>query len=288
MIIYGKVSMKRSIGFLIIFIIYLLAFLIAYYTYKLLKVDSFIIKIIICDIVATIYIWVCGIIYHNASVYDPYWSVAPMVIIPLFIKELHIGSIILLIVVLIWGIRLTLNWVYTFKGLQYQDWRYSQFQKKYPRIFQLINLTGIHLMPTIIVISVMLPAFVYLSNPKFNIVTIIGAIISFIGIIFELFADVQMHSFRKMNSKNSINIGLWKYSRHPNYLGEILMWWGIFILSLSGGIKLIYIIGPILNTLMFNFISIPLMEKRLTKSKEDYSLYQAKTSRLLLLPPRKG
>lgn len=279
--------MRRSLSYAVIFLIYLVAFGVGYLTFKLLNIPSYTIKIIICDIVATLFVWLMGVILKNSSVYDPYWSVAPLVIIPLFIKQLDLPSILLLTVVFIWGIRLTLNWAYTFKNLQWQDWRYTYFKEKFPRGWHFINLTGINLMPTIIVISVMLPAFKFLEDPKFNIITIIGIAISLFGISCEFFADLQMHRFKKQGLSTTINTGLWKYSRHPNYLGEILMWWGIFIIALSGKVSIFYIIGPILNTLLFIVISIPLIEKRLLETKRDYRLYQQTTSKLLLLPPKK-
>jgi steroid 5-alpha reductase family enzyme len=142
-------------------------------------------------------------------------------------------------------------------------------------------------MPTIIVISVMLPAFKYLENPRFNLITVLGALVSILGIVCESIADIEMHLFRKQNKNHTINNGLWKYSRHPNYFGEILMWWGVFIYSLSGNISFLYIIGPLALTALFYFVSIPLMERRLLEKKTDYLKYQRSTSKLILFPPKK-
>src|SRR5690554_4241769 len=107
--------MKRNSSFIIIFIIYVLAFLVGFFTFKLLKFDNFLTKIIISDIVATVFVWIIGIFFKNSSVYDPYWSVAPMVIVPFFVEEVNLHSILMISVIVIWGLRLTINWAYTFK-----------------------------------------------------------------------------------------------------------------------------------------------------------------------------
>jgi steroid 5-alpha reductase family enzyme len=79
--------------------------------------------------------------------------------------------------------------------------------------------------------------------------------------------------------------GLWKYCRHPNYFGEILMWWGIFIMMMSSVPYMFYLLaGPLANTLMFVFISIPMAEKRLAGYKTDFDEYVKQTRVLIPLP----
>ncbi|MDD5017054.1 MAG: DUF1295 domain-containing protein, partial [Eubacteriales bacterium] len=79
--------------------------------------------------------------------------------------------------------------------------------------------------------------------------------------------------------------GLWRYSRHPNYLGEVLFWWGVWVIQMSVLPALWWtIFAPTAMTLLFLFISIPMMEKRLLASKEGYAAYKKSTSMLLLLP----
>ena len=106
----------------------------------------------------------------------------------------------------------------------------------------------------------------------------------------EFFADIQMHKFKKKNTdKDKVcDVGLWKYSRHPNYLGEILVWVGVYVFMLAVVPEFWYFgIGAILMFCLFYFISIPLMEKRQMERRAGYAQYRAKTSKLLLLPPKK-
>ena len=106
----------------------------------------------------------------------------------------------------------------------------------------------------------------------------------------ELISDIQMKKFVKIRSSRSevINIGLWKYSRHPNYLGEITVWFGVALNLIFINPPYWYLIfGAVINLLMFLFISIPMEEKHLREYKENYDEYLKTTSVLFILPRRK-
>ena len=158
--------------------------------------------------------------------------------------------------------------------------------------FQLVNLLGICMVPTIIVYLASIPMFLYIfENRDFEPLNIIGLGIMILGTMLELISDNNMAKFKKIRKDNSeiINVGLWKYSRHPNYLGEILFWYGVafvFIISSSFEFKYWYaIIGTILNTLLFIFISIPMAENHMKNYKPGFTEYKKKTR--MLLPIKK-
>ena len=197
-------------------------------------------------------------------------------------KGFNLVSLILSLVVLIWGIRLTTNWAYTFHSFEYEDWRYRMLREKTKVFYPLINLLGIHMFPTLVVCLCILPVvFTFEYACTLNVVTIIGLIISVFAFSIQGIADVQMHKFRKKKIKGLIRDGLWKYSRHPNYLGEILMWWGVAIAVVSVLPQMFYLfLGAIVNTLMFLFVSIPMAEKRQSR-KEGYEQYKNETRMLL-------
>ena len=114
-------------------IMYLIAALIGYLTFKLTRSEMpELLALFLADVVATVIVWGFGLLYKNVSVYDPYWSVAPPVMFTAFgvyksVFTLPVG--LLLVAVWYWGIRLTGNWAYTFKGLAYEDWRYTRYRK---------------------------------------------------------------------------------------------------------------------------------------------------------------
>ena len=201
-------------------------------------------------------------------------------------KGFNLVNLLLTLVVLIWGIRLTTNWAYTFYSFEYEDWRYRMLREKTKKFYPLINLLGIHMFPTIVVYLCILPVtFTFEYVCTLNFLTILGLIISVFAFSIQGIADVQMHKFRKTKTKTLIRDGLWKYSRHPNYLGEILMWWGVGIAVVSVLPQMFYLLlGAIVNTLMFLFVSIPMAEKRQAR-KEGYEQYKKETR--MLLPIRK-
>ena len=248
-------------------------------------------RLLFADLAATLVIWLLSLMFQNASIYDPYWSVQPVVILTLLLMKYNrydIGSVLLYAVIAYWGIRLTVNWAYTFQGLRNQDWRYDQLKEQTGRMFQLVNLLGIQLMPTLIVYLCILPAAYYMELvDTFNIKIVIGLIISTAAATLQMISDNQMHKFRKSNpdKKKIIRNGLWKYSRHPNYLGEILMWWGVYLTMVGIHHDKWYLcIGALINTFLFLLISIPMAEKRLSGYKEGYEEYKKETRKLLPLP----
>ncbi len=278
--------MRRDISFIVIFLIYGFAFSVGVVVFLGLTIESMILRVIIADIVATLVVFLFSTRFKNSSIYDPYWSVAPLVIVPFFVETWSLASILLVGVIAFWAIRLTFNWAMTFKGLDHEDWRYQYFKERFPRLWPLVNLLGIHLMPTAIVIMVMIPALLYLlNNPTINPVVFLGAFLSTLATLIQWHSDKTIHQFKRTNPKQICNQGLWQYSRHPNYFGEILMWFGVFVMLMGVAPSYYYSgIGPIINLLLFLSVSIPLMEQRQLKRKEGYNQYIEQTNMLIPLP----
>ena len=281
-----KVLNSKSLSLLIITIIYVIATIPAIIIYNKLPYSTYI-NLLIADIIATVIVYIFSVIFNNSSIYDPYWSVQPIVILLGYIigKKLNVSGILVLIAILSWGIRLTINWIYTFPNLTKQDWRYTKYKEETGVFYQPINFLGIHLMPTIIVYLVTIPALEIIDSNSFNPVSIIGFILSICAVILQGTADYQMHRYRKKNIHGLFREGLWKYSRHPNYLGEILMWWGVAIEAFCLTSKLWVFIGAIAVTILFLTVSIPLADKRQSK-KEGYKKYHKETRSLIPLPKK--
>lgn len=285
---------KKIKGLLILLIAYLGAFAIGYASFLLLEdYVSVIWNLLIADVVATIYIWVVGIFYKTASIYDPYWSVQTVVIFVCLMigyKTFNLGSILYLSGLLFWAVRLTYNFIYGFTDISYIDWRYAQIKEKTGKLYQLVSLLGIHLVPTFVVFFASVPSFLYIINGQdFSLLQLIGLAIMILGTLLELVSDKNMATFKKVRTSKDeiINVGLWKYSRHPNYLGEILFWYGVALVFILNNLNLWFvIIGAILNTMLFLFISIPLAENHLKSYKKGFDEYKKKTR--MLLPIKKG
>jgi steroid 5-alpha reductase family enzyme len=281
---------NKPAGILIITCIYIVAACIGLWAYVLMPF-AFWLKLLLADCIATVFVFMFSLAFNNASVYDPYWSVQPIVIITFFslFYDVTSASLLLLISIVYWGIRLTCNWAYTFGGLGHQDWRYTKIKNENGRLYPLLNFAGIHMMPTLIVFACTLPAvFVLRQELNANIGSIIGACVCIGAATLQLVADIQMHKYRKSGQHGLIRTGLWKHSRHPNYLGEILMWWGVAIQAVSVMPERWWLIaGAVANTVMFFTVSIPMADKR-QSSKPGYSEYKAATRSLLPLPRLSG
>ncbi len=280
-------NIKRSWSYLIIALVYAVATAVGLLVFNALTLD-FWLSLLIADIAATAVTFIFSVIFDNASVYDPYWSVQPIVItlaIVLYVGVSELG-IIMTSVVLAWGIRLTANWAYTFHGMTHQDWRYTMLKEKTGIFYPLVNFLGIHLFPTLVVYACVLPvAYAILLKLPINVFSVLFCLLSLGAVCLQGTADVQMQKFRKSRTGGFIRVGLWKYSRHPNYLGEVLMWWGMAGALICAVPSAWYLgAGALVNTLMFLFISIPMADKRQSK-KIGFDEYKSATR--MLLPIRK-
>lgn len=277
---------SRKLSFLFTLIIYALAVAVGVYAFDRVS-GSIYVRVFLADVAATVFLYLVSLPLGNASVYDPYWSVAPIVILPLFMRAFGVwnaGTIALLGCVGYWGIRLTANWAYTFHGYNHQDWRYTMLREKSGAFFPFVSLFGIMLFPTLVVFFCLLPALHYVQAGGVNLFTLLGLALCISAATLQLVADIQLHRFQ-LQAKNRGQIirgGVWRHARHPNYLGEILMWWGVYAVLLSVRPDLWLLgIGALVNTLMFQFISIPMAETRMAGYKEGFDRYIKETNRLL-------
>lgn len=291
-----KLKSSRRASFVVITLIYIVAAVLGIWAFAALKDIHFLLRLFAADFAATVFVWLWGVIFSNSSVYDPYWSVAPPLMLSgyaIYCGASSLPVVLMLIAVWYWAIRLTGNWAYTFPDLNKQDWRYDMYKEKFPRLWHVVNFTGINLMPTIVVFLAMVPGFLLVeqtasSSVLSNSWTWLGFILCIGAATLQLVSDTQAHRFRKAHRGEVCTVGLWSLSRHPNYLGEILMWWGVYMMYLTVGVRcqswseiLIPAIGALANTCLFVFISIPMMEKRQIANKPGYAAYR-KNVRMLI------
>ena len=282
-----KIKNSRARSFIVMLFVYLIAISGGIVLYDILPFNIYV-NLLIADVFATVLTFIYSLVFDNASVYDPYWSVAPIVvgIYGVYSQGFNFVSTLIFIAVMLWGIRLTVNWAYTFKGLNFQDWRYTMLKEKTGKLYFFVNFFGIHLVPTLVVYGCMVPMLVAFENDfTFNYGTLYFFLVALCAIALQLVSDIQMHKYRKNRIAAFIRVGLWKYSRHPNYLGEITMWWSVALMVVCAMPSAWYVtIGAFANTLMFLFISIPMADKRQAK-KEGFDEYKRETR--MLFPIKK-
>ncbi len=282
-----KLKQNRAVSYLILTVIYFLAWLLGYRLFRSLPFD-FWLNLLLADVGATVLVFAFSTLLGNASVYDPYWSVFPVAAIataslgqPLTpLNAAHLA------VIGLWGVRLTANWAYTFHSLNDQDWRYTMLKEKTGAWYPAVSFLGIHLMPTLIVYGCSLPALLAVQwRLKGDLLSFFFVLMSLGAVVLQGVADAQMHAFRREHRGRLIRSGLWTWSRHPNYLGEILMWWGIGLSTVQAARGDGWLLaGALANTLLFLFVSIPMADRRQAR-KEGYAAYRDSTR--MLLPIRR-
>ncbi len=252
----------------------------------------------VADLAATFFIYGGSRLLGNSSLYDPYWSVAP---VPVAFWLAHgpgdasgvseTREVLVLLGVTLWGVRLTGNWLYGWQGFGHEDWRYRDLATRSGRHWWLVSLTGVHLFPTLIVFAGMLPLYPALvtGSPTPNLLDLLAILVTLAAVALELGADVALHRHvgHEGGRSTTLKTGLWAHSRHPNYLGEILFWWGLALFGLAaGGGWLWCLSGAIAMTAMFVAISIPMIERRMLERRSDYGSYRRQVPMLVPLPGR--
>ena len=254
---------------------------------------------LVADVGATGVVFLFSFAYQNSSFYDPYWSVAPPAIALYFslrpASEGIDGLRVLLVfaLVLAWAVRLTWNWARGWQGLGHEDWRYLRLQEQSGRAYWLVSFFGIHLMPTLWVFLgclSLVPALAPGTRPL-GVLDAVAALVTAGSIWIEKRADDELLHFRRggHGPHAILETGLWAWSRHPNYFGEMGFWWGLWLFGLAADPAWWWtIVGPISITLMFRFVSLPMVETRMLERRPDYAAHTQTTSLVIPWPPRRS
>ena len=248
-------------------------------------ITIFVFNLLIVSVLFVISLWI-----KKADIIDIYWGPAFLLssLIILFINQSYSLPIIVVIFVLgLWSIRLGSH-LYSRNIGQSEDIRYTKIRSKYGNLglFVINYVVQATLIP---IISLPIIIVVVSNLNELNFVSYAAIIVALSGIVIEALADSQLKEFKRHESnKNKVmNLGLWNYSRHPNYLGEIGFWFGIYFMGISSGLSPYWlVVCPLTMLALFIFVSCPMMDNRSLINRSDYKDYMKKTSQLLLLPPK--
>ena len=259
------------------------------------QTESLVLDALIADVLATVVIFIASRIHHSSSFYDAYWSVIPPLIMFWWWSQAPADAdqtrlLLVAIVMMLWAIRLTANWVYSFPGLPHEDWRYQPLRDKAPKLELLIDFFAIHLIPTGQVFLGLLPVYVVSrSSRELGWLDFLAFAVGLGAVLLELVADTQMHRFVRTRTPGQVmDQGVWSWSRHPNYFGEFSFWLalGLFGLAAAPGDWWWVLLGSLAMLAMFQGVSIPLMEERSLARRPAYAEVVARTARFVPRPPR--
>lgn len=232
--------------------------------------------------------------FKDFSIVDIAWGLGFILILVIGHSRLapnDTRSIILSLMVIIWGLRLSLYLFFRNIG-KGEDYRYQDVRGRWGKKANLKAYFYIFLMQAVLLIIISSPIILILKNSASPLSwsDFLGIGVFLIGMFFETVADWQVYRFKShpQNKGKLFTGGLYKYSRHPNYFGEFLIWWGIFCLSIADGPIGLCLIGPItISFFLLKVSGIPLLEKK-RKENPDYKIWSEKTSAFIPWPPRKS
>ncbi|MEK7602182.1 MAG: DUF1295 domain-containing protein [Patescibacteria group bacterium] len=191
------------------------------------------------------------------------------------------GSLILVALVALWGSRLSLR-IFTKNRGKPEDFRYKAWRDEWGDQFALRSFLQVFMLQGLIIFLVALPVTLALTHPNFlhSPLFTFGFLVWCVGFLLEAVGDYQLDAFitKSENTGKIMQSGLWKYTRHPNYFGESVMWWGIAVSASSiTTLPLLCFVSPVLITyLLLRVSGVPLLEKR-WEGRSDWETYKAKT-----------
>lgn len=205
-------------------------------------------------------------------------------------KNIFLMPIVVNVLVSIWGLRLAYH-IYSRNKNKTEDYRYATWRAEWGKWFYLRSYFQIYILQGLLLFMISLPVlFINIYQVEsFGIFALLGILVWGLGFFFESVGDAQLAKFIKdpLNKGKLMQSGLWQYTRHPNYFGEVTQWWGIFIIALSVPYGLVSILGPITITFLILKVSgIPMLEKKMEQNPE-FALYKKRTSIFFPLPVKK-
>jgi steroid 5-alpha reductase family enzyme len=231
-------------------------------------------------------VWLISLLKKDASIVDIFWGLG-FALIATVSAAMGDGygprKTLIVLLTAVWGFRLAIHIFWRNKG-KGEDFRYMAMRLRFGKHFSLVSLITVFGLQGLLMWIISLPlrmAQISPSPARLGVLDWIGAAVWLIGFVFESVGDFQLALFKfdDGNRGKVMNRGLWKYTRHPNYFGDSLVWWGFFLIALSVPRGIWTVISPLIMTgLLMKVSGVALLEKTLIKTKPDYRDYVRKTS----------
>jgi steroid 5-alpha reductase family enzyme len=238
-------------------------------------------------------VWLLSIALRDASIVDIVWGLGFVVIavVGYLRGEGFDGRRALLTVLTAaWGLRLALHLLVRNWGAG-EDYRYRAMRRRWGPRFPLISLVTVFALQGVIMWVVSLPVQAAQVAPTPDTLTwvdAVGVAVWAVGLTFEVVGDWQLRRFKAdpANKGKVMDRGLWRYTRHPNYFGDATTWWGLGIIAVAAGAWW-SLVGPLVMTVFLMRVSgVPMLERRLTRTRPGYEEYARRTSAFVPLPPK--
>jgi steroid 5-alpha reductase family enzyme len=242
---------------------------------------------------AMLALWVLSLALRDVSIVDVFWGLG-FVMVAYWTEAHSDGAIarawLVTALVTVWGVRLGayLLWRNWRAG---EDYRYQAMRRHYGRHFWLVSLVVVFGLQAVLMWVISLPvqlAVAAAAPLDLGLLDVVGTTLVIVGVALETIGDFQLARFKDdpANRGHVMDRGLWRYTRHPNYFGDAVVWWGLYCFALATRHPLA-IVSPIVMTYLLTRLSgVPLLEKRLVRTRPGYAEYVARTSGFIPWPPR--
>ncbi|MCB5269434.1 MAG: DUF1295 domain-containing protein [Candidatus Cloacimonetes bacterium] len=253
---------------------------------------------IILQIVLAVFVYMnllfaMAIILKKNDIVDVAWGggfILCAVLLLILAPHYHWRRMLVSGMVILWGLRLA-TYIFIRNRGKKEDFRYAKWRKDWGKSWILRSYLQVFILQGFFMLSIAYPLFLYDSNQvkALNCLDLIGMLTWLLGFFFEAVGDHQLSRFKQdpANKGQIMDQGLWRYTRHPNYFGEALMWWGIFVLTLNTSLGWAAIFSPvIITTLLLRVSGVPLLEKKYADNPQ-YRDYVRRTSSFLPWFPKK-
>jgi steroid 5-alpha reductase family enzyme len=238
-------------------------------------------------------LWVVSVILKNSSIVDMWWGPGILLIgLTYFMTTSGAPGRARMVVSLLalWAIRLA--WHIGARNIGHgEDFRYAKWRQERGASWWWFSYFKVFVLQSVIAWIISMPLYFAIAPatpPGLTPFDVAGAIVFAIGFLFEAVGDEQLRRFKaeQANEGRVLDTGLWRYTRHPNYFGEALLWWGFGVFALSTG-SYLGLVGPAIMTwLLIRVSGVSLLERTLKTTKPGYAEYIQRTSAFVPMPPR--
>lgn len=238
-------------------------------------------------------LWLASLVLKNSSIIDIFWGLGFVLVAwssVILTRHLEPKTLVLAGMVTVWGLRLAGYLAWRNMGKP-EDYRYAAMRKHHGSRFAVVSLFTVFGLQGLLTGIISLPIQVGINHPnEWHPLALLGILLWMVGLTFECVGDYQLASFKAdpLNKGQVMNRGLWRFTRHPNYFGDFLVWWGFYFMSIESSSWWWTVISPmIMSFLLLKVSGVRLLENSLKSRIEGYEEYVRNTSAFFPLPPRK-
>ncbi|MDN3517475.1 DUF1295 domain-containing protein [Aquisalimonas lutea] len=238
-------------------------------------------------------VWIASLVRRDASLVDRFWGAGFVLLawVYWFAAGAPAAGLLMVLPVTLWGLRLSayLTWRNWGHG---EDYRYREMRAHHGRRFPWVSLWTVFVLQGMIMWVVAMPLVYGTRVPSADVLVwplaAAGLALWLAGLTWEAVADAQLARFKAdpANRGRVMDRGLWRYSRHPNYFGEAVLWWGFALIAAAAGGWWTMLSAALMTFLLARVSGVTLLERKLTDTRPAYRDYVARTNALVPGPPR--